>query len=160
SLLPEGFLRVRHPDRPDVPNDLTLAKEPPRSMHLWRPKGRRTRSQRIAPKRRVHRLSLAPFEHRCLLSIDPILEWNAVMIQADAVDHCGTVHQQPGPILSSHAFAMTSAAMYDALNLIELIGTPYLILAPDAGGASADAAVAQVAHDTLIALYSNQTLIF
>jgi hypothetical protein len=47
---------------------------------------------------------------------DPILEWNAVMIQADAVDHSGTVHQQKGPILASRAFAITSVAMYDALS--------------------------------------------
>src|SRR5690349_20215162 len=99
-------------------------------MRLWRPTDRHTRIQRIAaphivPKRRLCCLSLEPLEDRCLLSIDPILEWNGIMIQADAVDHSGTVHQQPGPILSSRAFAMTSAAMYDALNSIDAIGTPY-----------------------------------
>jgi len=53
-----------------------------------------------------------------------------------------------------------SAAMYDALNSIENIGTPYLTVAPDAAGASVDAAVAQAAHDTLVALYSAQTVAF
>jgi hypothetical protein len=132
--------------------------------HLWRPTGRRTRSQRstpnTGPKCHVRRLSLESLEDRCLLSVDPILEWNAVMIQADAVDHSGTVHQQPGPILSSRAFAMTSAAMYDALDSIAKIGTPYLTVAPDAAGASVDAAVAQAAYDTLAALYSAQTVAF
>src|SRR5262249_58840050 len=86
-------------------------------------------------------------------SVDPILEWNAVMIEADAVDHSGTLHQQEGPILCSRAFAIVSAAMYDALNSIEKIGRPYLTVAPNADGASVDAAVAQAAHDTLAVLY-------
>jgi hypothetical protein len=91
---------------------------------------------------------------------DPILEWNAVMIQADAVDHSGTVHQQEGPILASRAFAITSVAMYDALNSIEKIGGAYLTVAPNADGASVEAAVAQAAHDTLVVLYSAQRLAF
>jgi vanadium chloroperoxidase len=91
---------------------------------------------------------------------DPILEWTAIMIQADAVDHGATVREQPGPILSSRAFAMTSAAMYDAFNSIENIGTPYLTVAPDAEGASAVAAVAEAAHDTLIELYPAQSVAF
>jgi hypothetical protein len=40
------------------------------------------------------------------------------MIQADAVDNRATVHEQQGPVLSSRAFAMTSAVMYDALSSI------------------------------------------
>jgi hypothetical protein len=93
-------------------------------------------------------------------SIDPILEWNAVMIEANAVDCAQTIQQQPGPILVARAFAMTSAAMYDALNSIEGIGAAYLTKAPDAQGASVDAAVAQAAHDVLVSLYSAQKVIF
>jgi hypothetical protein len=93
-------------------------------------------------------------------SIDPILEWNAVMIEANAVDCAQTVQQQPGPILVARAFAMTSAAMYDALNSIENIGAAYLVKAPNADGASVDAAVAQAAHDVLVELYSAQTVVF
>jgi hypothetical protein len=91
---------------------------------------------------------------------DPVLEWNAIMIQADAVDHSGTLHEQKGPILCGRAFAIASAAMYDALNSIEKIGSPYLMVAPNADGASVDAAVAQAAHDTLVALYSAQSVAF
>jgi hypothetical protein len=91
---------------------------------------------------------------------DPILEWNAILIQADAVDHDETVREQPGPILASRAFAMTSAAMYDALNSIDTISTPYLTVAPDAGTASVVAAVAQAAHDTLVELYPAQSVAF
>jgi hypothetical protein len=91
---------------------------------------------------------------------DPILEWNAVMIEANAVDCAQTAQQQPGPILVARAFAMTSAAMYDAVNSIETIGAPYLTVAPNAAGASVDAAVAQAAHDVLVSLYSAQTVAF
>jgi hypothetical protein len=95
-------------------------------------------------------------------SVNPILEWNAVMIQANAVDCALPVAQQqnPGPVLVARAFAMTSAAMYDALNSIENIGAPYLTVAPNAVGASVDAAVAQAAHDTLVSVYSAQTAAF
>lgn len=112
------------------------------------------------PRRHGFQLGLEQLEDRCVLSVDPILEWNAVMIQADAVDHSRPSPQNPGPILASHAMAITSAAMYDAFNSIEPIGTPYLTVAPGAAGASIDAAVAQAAHDTLVALYPAQTVIF
>jgi hypothetical protein len=91
-------------------------------------------------------------------AIDPILEWNAVMIEANAVDHSKAVPEQPGPVLTGRAFAIISAAMYDALNSIEKIGKPYLTVAPNADGASVDAAVAQAAHDTLTALYPSQSV--
>src|SRR5690349_14412946 len=74
-------------------------------------------------------------------SIDPILEWNAVMIEANAVDCAqpAALQQNPGPVLVARAFAMTSAAMYDALNSIENIGAPYLTKVSNAAGASVDA---------------------
>src|SRR5262249_12717411 len=93
-------------------------------------------------------------------SVDPILEWNAVMIEANAVDCAQTVQQQPGPVLVARAFAITSAAMYDALNSIENIGAPYLTKVANAAGASVDAAGAPAAHDTLVSLYSAQTVAF
>jgi hypothetical protein len=97
---------------------------------------------------------------RAAASTDPILEWNAVMLEANAVDCGQAVQQQPGPVLVARAFAMTSAAMYDAFNSIEIIGTPYLTKVPNAAGASIDAAVAQAAHDVLVSLYSAQTVAF
>jgi len=91
---------------------------------------------------------------------DVILEWNAVMLQADANDHARTSPQQGGPILASRAFAIVSAAMYDAYNSIEKIGEAYLVTAPPTRDANSDAAVAQAAHDTLVALYPAQTSTF
>jgi hypothetical protein len=93
-------------------------------------------------------------------SIDPILEWNAVMLEANAVDCAQTPQQQPGPVLVARAFAMTSAAMYDAFNSVESLGAPYLTKVPNSAGASVDAAVAQAAHDVLVSLYSAQAVAF
>ena len=105
-------------------------------------------------------LRIEQLEDRCVPAVDVILEWNAVMIQADAVSHSGGVNDQPGPVLAQRAFAITSAAMYDAYNSIERIGQRYLVTAPNAFNADSDAAVAQAAHDTLVALYPSQRAAF
>src|SRR5262249_33375826 len=60
----------------------------------------------------------------------------------------------------ARAFAMTSAAMYDAYNSIEHVGERYLISVPNAGNADSDAAVAQAAHNVLSALYPSQRAAF
>ncbi len=99
-------------------------------------------------------------EDRCLPAADAILAWNAVMLQADAVDHGLAAPEQGGPALTARAFAIVSAAMYDAYNSVHPTGEPYLTLAPNADHASSDAAVAQAAHDTLVALFPSQTATF
>jgi len=111
--------------------------------------------------RLTRRLSVEPLEERCLLSVDPILEWNEVLLQANVVDH-GGLHapEQGGPVFTARAFAIVSAAMFDAENSIHQRFTPYLTLAPNAHNASVDAAVAQAAHDTLVALFPSQTASF
>src|SRR5262245_25856469 len=88
--------------------------------------------------------------------VDVILEWNAVMLGANAADHARTSPEQGGPVLTGRAFAIVSTAMYDAYNSIEKIGEAYLVKAPRSLGADSDAAVAQAARDTLVALYPNQ----
>src|SRR5262249_31065953 len=50
--------------------------------------------------------------------------------------------------------------MFDAFNSIQHDYTPYLTIAPNNTNASIDAAVAQAAHDTLIALYPSQIAAF
>jgi hypothetical protein len=92
--------------------------------------------------------------------VDVILEWNDIMLQANANDHSLTSPEQGGPILTARAFAIVSAAMYDAYNSIQWIGEPYLVTAPGATGADSDAAVAQAAHDTLAALFPSQQVFF
>ena len=94
---------------------------------------------------------------------DPVLRWNAVALQAVKEDHSGTfgVPEQGGPGKTSRALAIVHAAIYDAVNSIDRTHERYLTLV-QIGNASAsmDAAVAVAAHQTLVALYSNQTSVF
>ena len=94
------------------------------------------------------------------MAADMVLEWNDVLLAANANDHSRASPEQGGPVLTARAFAIVSAAMYDAYNSIERIGTPYLVTAPRATMASSDAAVAQAAHDTLLALFPSQKKMF
>ncbi len=100
------------------------------------------------------------FEPRCLPAVDPILAWNAVLLQANAVDHSDGSPEQGGPELTARAMAIVSAAMYDAFNSVHPIGEAYLTSVPNVKNADADAAVAQAAHDTLVALYPSQANTF
>lgn len=95
-----------------------------------------------------------------MMAVDLILEWNDVMLEANAIDHARTAPQQGGPILTARAFAIASAAMYDAYNSIQHIGDSYLVTSLRVKGADIDAAVAQAAYTTLVALYPAQRAIF
>src|SRR5262245_44026437 len=91
-------------------------------------------------------------EDRCVPAVDVILEWNAVMLEANAVDHSLAAPEQGGPTLTGRAFAIVSAAMYDAYNSIHHIGDAYLITAPTADNAYSEAAGAKAARNTLVDL--------
>src|SRR5262245_65786455 len=106
-----------------------------------------SRGRPCAPRRTGFQPRIESLEDRCLPAVDVILEWNAVMLQANAVDHSGSAPEEGGPTLTARAFAIISAAMYDAYNSINRIGDPYLTVAPNADHASDDAAVAQAAHN-------------
>src|SRR5947209_8133583 len=56
--------------------------------------------------------------------------------------------------------AIVQAAVYDAVNSIDPKYTPYLVQIAAPAGASVDAAVAQAAHDTLVAMFPNQQAYF
>ena len=92
---------------------------------------------------------------------DAVLDWNAVLCAANANDHSGTFgsKQQGGPGRTARAFAIVHIAIYDAVNSIRPRAKKYLTqdLRPLA---SIDAAVAQAAHDTLVALYPAQDAVF
>jgi len=113
-------------------------------------RGVRNKQRKVKKLRHVESL-----ESRCLMATDVILEWNDVLLKANAADHSGTA-EQGGPILTARAFAIVSVAMYDAYNSIERIGAPFLIKAKVSGKSDSDAAVAQAAHDTLSSLYPSQ----
>jgi hypothetical protein len=91
---------------------------------------------------------------------DVILEWTQVMENANAVDHGRSKPEQGGPILTARAFAMVTGAMYDAYNSIHPIGSQFEFTVKPTQPANVDAAVAQVAHDMLVALYPSQQATF
>lgn len=93
---------------------------------------------------------------------DPILRWNAVLLQANLDDHSGTYgpKEQGGPVKTARAFAIVHAAMFDAFNSIDGSAQPFFIKVPGAKGSSTAAAVAQAAHDTLAALFPSQASVF
>jgi len=93
-------------------------------------------------------------------AVDPILEWNAVMLNANGVDHGRAAPEQGGPDMTARAFAIVSVAMYDAFNSTENIGEKYLTKVPFGTFGDSSAAFAQAAHDTLIALYPSQSAAF
>ena len=89
--------------------------------------------------------------------------WNEVALRANAVDHtppftAGTnvVAEQLGPTRTSRALAIVHIAIYDALNAISRRYPGYSGPLMAFADSSQDAAIAQAAHDTLVALYPRQ----
>jgi hypothetical protein len=115
------------------------------------------RKTRTKPRPLHCPLTVEQLEDRSLLSVDPILEWNANAIEVNRVSYSGgVVNDEIGPTRSSRALAIEHIAMFDAWNSIHREFTPYLIQVPHAKHASDEAAVAQAAHDTLLAMYPSQ----
>lgn len=86
---------------------------------------------------------------------DPILEWNEIALNANAIDHGLEKMDQGGPTRTSRAFAIIHLAMYDALNAIYRCSQPYLNfeIPVKANGAIAASVAAYV---TLRSLYPSQ----
>ncbi len=104
---------------------------------------------------------LERLEDRCLLAVDMVMQWNQYALAAVQNDYnVGQSSDQGGPTRTSRALAIVQAAVYDAAVAVDPIYTPYLFSTPAAPGTSIDAAVAQAAHDTLVALFPHQTAIF
>lgn len=92
---------------------------------------------------------------------DAVLWWHDVLMDACVVDNSlNYVADQGGPTRGARAMAVVQGAVFDAVNSIDERFTPYLIDADEAPGASVDAAVAQAAHDTLVAMYPKQKATF
>jgi hypothetical protein len=106
------------------------------------------------------RPALEPLEQRCLLSADMVVQWNQIALQAAVNDYSLAPGYQIGPTRLGRAMAIVQTAVYDSVNSIEPHFTPYLIQIAAPTGASMDAAVAQAAHDTLLAMFPNQQAYF
>jgi Ca2+-binding RTX toxin-like protein len=126
------------------------------SLRRWTIRERRA-ARRQVKLQSSRKPQFEKLEDRCLLSADMVLRWNAVAIEAAKIDHgIGEPGIQFGPTRTSRALAIVQAAVYDAVDSIDPQYTPYLIQVQAPAGASMDAAVAQAAHDTLVALYPYQ----
>jgi membrane-associated phospholipid phosphatase len=96
-------------------------------------------------------------------ALERLHHWNHVAIDASGLDHTpdneGLPHvfgEQIGPGRASRAMAIVHIAMFEAMNAIDPRFESYLGMPRVAGDASMDAAIAQAAHDTLVALYPSQ----
>jgi hypothetical protein len=80
-------------------------------------------------------------------SLDTVVQWNRVMLEAVVAPGAN-----PATIFVHRPMAIVSVAMFDAANSFDRTYQPYATIATPAPGASRDVAVAQAAHDTLVAL--------
>lgn len=93
-----------------------------------------------------------------------VQRWNQIAIDAAGLDHTpitpgdtrANYAEQLGPGRSSRAMAIVHLAMFDALNAIEGEYKSYSGIDSAPFGTSMKAAIAQAAHDTLVALFPSQ----
>lgn len=93
--------------------------------------------------------------------------WNHVCIDASGLDHTRPQPgenrvwgEQLGPTRASRAVAIVQIAVFDAVNAIAGGYQSYTGIPAAPAGASMLAAIAQAAHDTLVALFSGQVATF
>lgn len=93
-----------------------------------------------------------------------ILRWNQIAVDTSGLDHTPVEQgedrlfgHQLGPGRSSRAMAIVHIAMFDAVNAIVQDFESYTGIDPVDKETSMKAAVAQAAHDTLIALFPSHT---
>jgi hypothetical protein len=96
-------------------------------------------------------------------SASAVQRWNDVAIDSSGIDHTPVAAgetrvfgEQLGPGRSARAMAIVHIAIFDAVNAIAGGYKSYTGLPRAAQPASIDAAVAQAAHDTLLALFPSQ----
>ena len=96
-----------------------------------------------------------------------IRRWNRIAIDASGLDHTPVAAgetrvfgEQLGPGRASKAMAIVHIAIFDALNAIEGEFKSYTGIGRVEGSVSDKAAIAQAAHDTLVAVFPSQTASF
>lgn len=97
------------------------------------------------------------------LGLDSVRRWNDIALDANALDHARSVPdepEQPGPVRTARAFAIVHIAIFDAVNAIAGGYRGYAGPRQVAEPTSIEAAVAQAAHDTLVALFPSQATSF
>jgi hypothetical protein len=96
-------------------------------------------------------------------SAGSVQHWNDIAIDATGLDHTPVAPgenrvfgEQLGPARASRAMAIIHLAIFDAVNAIEGGYNSYTGVGPALFGTSMKAAIAQAAHDTLVALFPSQ----
>ena len=100
-------------------------------------------------------------------ALDSVHRWNQIAINASGLDHTPvqpgevrTFGEQLGPARASRAMAIVHIAIFDSVNAVLDGYQSYTGIASAKPPVSIDAAVAQAAHDTLVALFPSQTATF
>jgi hypothetical protein len=100
-------------------------------------------------------------------SLARLLHWNEVAINASGLDHTPVVPgeqrifgEQVGPGRASRAMAIVHIAMFDAVNAILGGYRSYTGIPGVHEATSIDSAIAQAAHDTLVAMFPSQASAF
>jgi hypothetical protein len=93
--------------------------------------------------------------------------WHDMVMDATGLDHTSVAPgeqrvfgEQYGPTRASRAMVIVHIAIFDAVNVIAGGYQSYTGLSPAPADTSMDAAIAQAAHDTLVALYPSQQASF
>ena len=109
------------------------------------------------------RTSSAATAPRPANTLERLHHWNHVAIDSSGLDHSpvgvGAPHtfgHQLGPGRSSRALAIVHIAVFEVVNAIDRRYESYLGVPAVGSTASMDAAIAQAAHDTLVALFPSQ----
>jgi hypothetical protein len=111
-------------------------------------------------------LSVAPSLHSTRDwpdAMHQLRHWHDMALQATGLDHTPVTSgehrvfgEQYGPTRASRAMAIVHIAIFNAVNAIAGNYRSYTGLPPAPANTSMDAAIAQAAHDTLVALYPSQ----
>src|SRR5258708_6918984 len=81
--------------------------------------------------------------------LNPVVQWNRTLLVI-----VRTPGAQPATVHPTRSFAITHAAIYDAVNAIDKRHHPYLVTVPGVSPeASQEAAAAAAAHEVLVGLY-------
>jgi vanadium-dependent haloperoxidase-like protein len=98
---------------------------------------------------------------------DVVHRWNRIAIDATGLDHTPVAAGDPrifgeqlGPGRASRAMAIVHIAIFDAINAVQDRYNSYTNVRANHRPVSLDAAIAQAARDTLVALYPSQSATF
>ena len=110
-----------------------------------------------------HRVSRHSLQHE-VGPLGRLHHWNEVAINASGLDHTPVAPgenrifgEQYGPTRASRAMAIVHIAMFEAVNAIAGVYESYTGIFSVSQSVSMEAAIAQAAHDTLVALFPSQT---